>query len=132
VTLAPELPGAAAAIETLRAAGVVVAAGHTEATAGGQSSGRAAQVRDGVARLVDGTLAGSTLTMDAALRNLVAYAGAPVHEAIAAATSTPATVLGLATKGRVATGADADLVVLTRELEVAATIVGGNLVYECP
>jgi N-acetylglucosamine-6-phosphate deacetylase len=94
------------------------------------SGGHTALVHDGAWRLADGTLAGSTLTMDAALRNLVAYAGAPVHEAIATVTSTPAAVLGLTWKGRVERGADADLVVLTPELRVVVTVVAGEVVPE--
>lgn len=68
-------------------------------------------VRDGAAYLADGTLAGSTLTMDAVLRN-VASIGIPVARAIRYATGNPARVLGLSDRGRIAPGARADLVAL--------------------
>jgi N-acetylglucosamine-6-phosphate deacetylase len=208
VTLAPELPGALAAIPALRAAGVVIAAGHTDATvaeindgmaagitslthlfnamppfghrapgpagvalaggplvcgliadgvhvdplavrlawqalgptrlnlvsdavatSAGRRGPRGVHVDDGAARLTDGTLAGSVLTMDAAVRNLIRFAGAPIHEAIAAATTAPASVLGLTRKGRIEPGADADLVLLTSDLEIVTTIVGGEVVW---
>ena len=62
-------------------------------------------------RLADGTLAGSTLTMDQALRNLVAI-GLPLAEASARVSTHAAQYLGLADRGRLATGASADVVVL--------------------
>ena len=80
---------------------------------------------DGV-RLPDGTLAGSALSLDQAVRNLIAFTGCTAHEAIATVTSTPARVLGLDRKGAVAPGFDADLVLLTSDLQVVGTIVGGH------
>lgn len=80
----------------------------------------AVTVSDGVA-LVAGTdtIAGSTLTQDAALRNAVTLAGLPLHEAVAALTTVPATVLGLGARlGRLAPGYAADLVALSPDLEV--------------
>ena len=81
--------------------------------------------KDGV-RLPDGTLAGSALSLDQAVRNLIAFTGCTAHEAIATVTSTPARVLGLDRKGAVAPGFDADLVLLTSDLQVVGTIVGGH------
>jgi len=76
-------------------------------------------VRDGVARLAsNGTIAGSTATLDAALRFAVAEAGVPLPEALAAVTATPAAMLGLAGVGRLEPGAWADLVEVSDELEV--------------
>jgi N-acetylglucosamine-6-phosphate deacetylase len=86
-------------------------------------------VNDDGIRLADGTLAGSNLSLDEAVRNLVAFTGCGAHEAIATVTSTPARLLGLPEKGVVGEGADADLTVLTPELEVAATIVAGRLLH---
>lgn len=80
---------------------------------------------DGVPRLADGTLAGSALTMDAAVRNAVA-AGVDLVAALAAATSTPAGLLGLADRGRLEVGARADLVALDPGLGVAEVWVGGE------
>jgi N-acetylglucosamine-6-phosphate deacetylase len=215
VTLAPELPGALQVIETLRARGVVVAAGHTDASAAQLHTARAAGIGyvthlynamapfhhrepgvigatladaslvaglivdgihvhpdavaaawrakgssginlvtdaigalgrppgrfsigasdavvgpDGSVRLPDGTLAGSTLTLDQALRNLVAFTGCSAAEAIATVTTTPAAVLGLTTKGVIRAGADADLVLLTDDLHVVATVIGGRTVFD--
>jgi N-acetylglucosamine-6-phosphate deacetylase len=211
VTLAPELPGALAAIERLAGAGVVASVGHTDATyaqamaafdAGAthathlfngmrafhhrepgvigaalerddvtcelicdglhvdpaairlvhrvKGAGRSVlvtdamsaaglgdgdyrigalpvRVRDGRAELPDsGTLAGSTLTMGAAVRNAVRLAGLALEDALRMASATPARVLGLeASKGALAPGLDADLVVLDDDLAVTATMVGG-------
>jgi N-acetylglucosamine-6-phosphate deacetylase len=85
---------------------------------------------DGAVRLADGTLAGSTLALDQAVRNLVAYAGVPLAEAVRAATAAPAAVLGLADRGVVAPGAVGDLTLLTPAGEVVATVVGGRLVHD--
>lgn len=85
------------------------------------------------ARLADGTLAGSILSLDQALRNLIAFAGCSLPDALATVTTTPAALLGLASeRGQVALGYVADLVLLTPALEVQATVVRGNLVYERP
>jgi N-acetylglucosamine-6-phosphate deacetylase len=87
-------------------------------------------VDDKSARLADGTLAGSILSLDAALRNLVAITGATLPEALSALTRTPARLLRLADCGRIAPGCIADLVLLTPDLEVVATWVRGELVYQ--
>ncbi|WP_370591307.1 N-acetylglucosamine-6-phosphate deacetylase [Saccharopolyspora montiporae] len=88
---------------------------------------RPVTARDGQARLADGSLAGSTLTMDAAVRNLVRECGATITDAVAAASANPARLLGLDDRiGRIAPGMSADLVVLDRELEVVGVLVGGE------
>ncbi|HQT46359.1 MAG: N-acetylglucosamine-6-phosphate deacetylase [Acidocella sp. 20-63-7] len=193
ITLAPELPGALAAIARLSAAGVIVSLGHTDATAGQMRAGadagarmvthvfnaqsplghralgapgvalsderlspcliadgvhvdpallmlafaacpRAIAVTDsilvagldagaekdfgraavtlgaqGVGLRADGTIAGAGITLDEGVRRLIA-AGVPAQTALAAATSRPAEVLGLADRGRLTPGARADLV----------------------
>lgn len=93
--------------------------------------GERVQVRDGAARLPDGTLAGSTLTMDAAFRHVLEDTGVDLAAAAQMAALTPAAALGLAgRKGRVAPGYDADLVLLdAATLQVRLTMVGGFIVY---
>lgn len=213
MTLAPELPGAAAMAAYLRAHGVVVSIGHTEAsydqavaaldagagwgthlfnampTLGHRQPGPVAAllerslppvglIVDGIhvhpamvrlvwrckgvsgitlvsdamaalgmapgvyqlsdqtvhvdavsARLADGTLAGSILSVDQALRNIVAYTGCTPGQAVWMASATAADALGLRHKGRLEEGYDADIVMLTPDLHVRRTLVGGRVVY---
>jgi N-acetylglucosamine-6-phosphate deacetylase len=212
VTLAPERPGALARIAALRAAGVTVALGHTDATfdqmiagvdagatlvthlysamsgfhhrapgavgaaltddrltvaliadgihahpaalnlalrakgparialvtdavaAAGQPAGRyelAGQpiVSDGQAvRNADGTLAGSVLTMDRAVRAMVALGGARIEDALAMASTVAAAAIGLIDTGRLAVGLRADLTLWSTNVEVTGAVVGGALV----
>ncbi|MGO4691986.1 N-acetylglucosamine-6-phosphate deacetylase [Glaciibacter sp. 2TAF33] len=210
VTLAPELPGADAAIDALVAAGVAVAVGHSAAdydtaraafdrgatilthafngmrgihhrapgpvaaathsagvtlevindgvhvhpevvrlafagapgrvalvsdamAATGSADGAyllgtlAVTVTDGVARLTDGgSIAGSTLTLDSALRRAVTEVGVPMADAVTALTETPARAIGRgADLGRLAAGFAADAVLLSRELQVEAVFAAG-------
>ena len=86
-------------------------------------------VQEGVARTVaSGALAGSTLTLDAALRTATGRAGLPVADAVAATTSVPAGVLGLADRGVLRTGARADLVGLGDDGDVLAVLRAGRWV----
>lgn len=211
LTLAPELPGADSAIAQLRAAGVTVAVGHTDATyddalrafrAGASILTHAfnamnplhhrrpgpvvaalecadvslevicdgvhvhpgviamlfasapertalitdamsatcmhdgaytlgslpVTVTDGVARLTEGnTIAGSTLTMDDAVKRAVQDVGVPLQQAVYAATQAPLRAIGAgADRGRLAPGLRADLVVLDQCLDVRGVYVAGN------
>jgi N-acetylglucosamine-6-phosphate deacetylase len=208
MTLAPELPGAAALIDRLAERGVTIALGHTDATAaqanaafdrgatgvthlfnamrpfmhrdpgvigaalartdvvvsvivdgvhlapetvllawrvagerlalvtdaitaagvadGAYSFGRLdIEVTEGAVRGPDGVLAGSVLTMIEAVRNLHAL-GAPLEQAVAAATTTPARFLGDPELGRIAPGLPADIVVLNDAVEIDRVLVGGD------
>jgi N-acetylglucosamine-6-phosphate deacetylase len=86
--------------------------------------GRPVHVRDGAVRLPDGTLAGSVLTMDEAVRNLVA-SGASLASAVHAASAAPARLLGRDDLGVLRPGALAHLTVLDEELRPLRTLVGG-------
>ena len=106
--------------------------GVTDATAGaGMPDGRyplgrlVATRRDGAMRLDDGTLAGSCLTMDQALRNLVAL-GLPLAEAARRLAALPARWLGLDDRGEIVRGRRADLVELDGDLHVQGVWVGGD------
>ena len=83
---------------------------------------------DGVRR-PDGTLAGSDLTLDRAVRNLVAQASCGLVEAIGCASANPARLLGEVDRGHLDPGAVADLVLLDAELEVVATVCRGRLAH---
>ena len=82
------------------------------------------------ARLEDGTLAGAILTMDQAVRNVIAFAGVSPADALRMASEVPARVLELDHLGRLAVGCDADLTLFDTDLRVQTTIVGGTIVYQ--
>lgn len=96
----------------------------------GARIGRIEIVHDGAApRLPDGTLAGSSLTMDAAIRNVVREADVSLEAALVAASTTPAGLLGLADRGRIEPGTRADLVALDPvDLRVREVWFGGTKV----
>ncbi len=83
----------------------------------------------GDVRLADGTLAGSTLTLDRAVRNAQEMAGLDLAAAVGAVTAVPAAVLGLSDRGAIVDGDRGDLVVLDDAGEVVATVIGGRVAY---
>jgi N-acetylglucosamine-6-phosphate deacetylase len=88
-------------------------------------------VKDGVPRLADGTLAGSILQLHRAVHNFASAAGVSRRDAVQAASLTPARLLGVhRRKGRIAPGMDADLVVLGRDGDVLLTIARGRVAYQ--
>ena len=91
--------------------------------------GRPINIRD-AAYLDDGTLAGSTLTMDRAFAKLTTEVGLSLSDAAMVCATTPARALGLQGLGVIAPGAIADLVVLNRDLKVVQTWVAGTLAWD--
>jgi N-acetylglucosamine-6-phosphate deacetylase len=88
-------------------------------------------VRDGVSRTESGDLAGSTLTMDRAVGNIMKSVGLPLQTAVEMATVNPAAVIGVdKNKGSLEPGKDADIVIIDDGVNVYATIVKGNIVYK--
>jgi N-acetylglucosamine-6-phosphate deacetylase len=93
-----------------------------------QLGGLDVEVHDGKC-LMNGSLAGSVLTMDRALRNVMKFGGWDLEDAVRAASLNPAKAVGISDrKGAVVAGADADLVVLSSAGEVRKTIVQGKVV----
>jgi N-acetylglucosamine-6-phosphate deacetylase len=87
-------------------------------------------VENGVCLLADhSALAGSASRMIDLVRTMVTKVGVPLHEAIAMATDTPAFVIGLTSKGQFKIGGDADLVVISSELEVLRTFLAGREIF---
>lgn len=78
------------------------------------------------ARLTDGTLAGSVLSADAVLRNLITFTRCSLSAALMAVTSTPAGLMGLEDRSEVTVGKRADLVLLDQGLRVVGTLVEGR------
>jgi len=84
-------------------------------------------VRGPWCRDVSGTIAGSVLTLDAAVRNVMTFAGWELPESVRLASLNPARSAHLAGKGELLPGADADVIVLTSTGEVIETICAGHL-----
>jgi N-acetylglucosamine-6-phosphate deacetylase len=83
-------------------------------------------VENGICRLMSGELAGSTLTMDKAVRSMVELVGVSLQEAVMMATINPATVISIEDrKGSIEPGKNADLVILDEKLNVCSTVVKG-------
>ena len=92
--------------------------------------GRMVTVRDGAVRLSNGTLAGSILTMETALKNFVAATGWSMADAWATSSLNAARALGIdGKKGSLGVGKDADLVLLDDQFGVGLTVAEGEIVY---
>lgn len=93
--------------------------------------GQPVTLTDGAARLADGTLAGSTLTMDAALRNLSSATHLPLEEIWMCSSLNAAQAIHLDDrKGRIAPNFDADLVLLDSNLHVLLTVIEGRICFD--
>ena len=89
--------------------------------------GQPVWMKAGKATLADGTLAGSSIHLMDAVRNVVRF-GVPLEQAVRAATLTPAESIGMAQEiGCIRAGARADLLVLDKELNLEKVIIGGNI-----
>ena len=142
---ATETAGAAAGLSTVALLGLTVttgAAGFAGAlgleTAGAGLAdgsefslfGRDCIVENGVCLLADrSALAGSAARMIQLVRTMVREVNVPLGEAVAMATENPARAIGLERKGRLVVGADADFVVLSPQLDVMQTFIGGERVW---
>ena len=111
----------------------------TDATAGAglpdgtpfELGGKKCVAKNGVCVLADqSALAGSAASMIDLVRTMVRHVGVPLPEAVAMASSNPARQIGLARKGEIAAGNDADLIVFSPEFEVQRTFVAGERI--CP
>ena len=95
----------------------------------GEVGGIALRMIDGAPRLEDGTLAGSALTMDHAVANVVRHGGVALEDALRAASASPARLMGLSDRGTIEVGQRADLVALDADLRCSGTWVGGIAVH---
>ena len=85
-----------------------------------------ATIRDGVARLDDGTLAGSIITMLDGVHVMVEKAGVSIGDAAVMAATNPANLVGANERGRIQVGAHADLILLSPALELKSVFIGGR------
>lgn len=93
-------------------------------------AGQAVRVKEGQPRLADGRLAGSTLSMDQALKNLMSFTGKSLGELMPAFSANAASFLGLEDKkGQLAPAYDADLLVLGPDYRLGQVFCRGQMIY---
>ena len=93
--------------------------------------GQTVYVKNGEARLADGTLAGSVLRMNRAVQNMVEKVGVPFTQAVDCATINPAKNLGIDNEvGSIAVGKRADFTVINANYDVLMTVRGGEVIYK--
>ena len=88
--------------------------------------GKSIKVAEGAARLSDGSLAGSLISMLDGMRTMVERVGVPVSHAAMMAATNPARALGLEDRGAIRAGARADLLLLSRDLKLKSVFIGGR------
>lgn len=93
--------------------------------------GQKVYVKNGAAKLQDGTLAGSVLTLNKAVKNMLDYSDLEIYEAVAMASLIPAKVINIDNKkGSLELKKDADIVIFDENIDVFYTIVEGKIVFE--
>lgn len=92
-------------------------------------NGRQVYRQGGRLTLADGTLAGADIDMLSCVRYVHEKLGLPLEEALRMASAYPAAAIGASAKGHLAVGADADFLVLTPDLDLVSTWIGGQCVY---
>ena len=90
-----------------------------------ESGGLKVFLKDGAARLADGTIAGSSATLFDCVKTAVKF-GIPFDDAVKMASETPANMLGIK-KGRIEKGYDADLLIVDDEINLKTVIIGGKV-----
>ena len=132
IHLAPEAVLLAARCSGPRLVAITDAVSAAAALGGGHHlADRTVRVQDGAVRLADGTLAGSALTMDAAVRNLIDL-GLDLVSSLQAATAAPAALIGRPELGTLSPGTPADITILDPRLGVTRTLIGGRVVHPTP
>lgn len=87
-------------------------------------------VKEGAARLANGALAGSVLTLDAAVRNVVKNSNYPLYEVVKMATLNPARLCKVENrKGSIKEGFDADLLIFDEDITIKKVIINGKVIY---
>jgi len=114
--------------DAMRAAGMPPG----ESMLGHVQNGLKVIVEDGVAKMPDRTsFAGSVATADRLVRTMVSMADVPLVDAVRMITRTPARILEVSnTKGSLAAGMDADVVVFDQNIRVEMTMIAGRIVYD--
>ena len=88
-------------------------------------------VENGAARLENGTLAGSVLTLNKGVKNMLSHSSLEIYEAVAMASNVPAKVIHIEDKkGSLQVGLDADIVIFDENIDVSFTIVEGEVVFQ--
>jgi len=81
--------------------------------------------------MLNGTIAGSNLTINKAVYNIIRWLNLPVYKAIQTVTINPAKLLGLSnSKGKIKSGYDADIIAFSDDLKIKLSVVNGKVIYK--